>query len=332
MAPKFVAEIGANHHGEFDRAARLIQAAADSGADMVKLQCWSDGKMAANQKVRVPRGPWIGLPLSFLYAQCFTPWEWFSRLQRVATDAGVELFASAFDLEAITFLEELGVRRHKIASFELVDDELVRAAAFTRKPLILSTGMATVGEIEHAVNEAADMGCYMTDVTLLRCVSSYPATAASANLRSIAYLRNLFGCDVGLSDHSRGNAVAVAATSLGATMIERHMMMSRADGGVDAAFSLEPDEFAEMVRDCREAAAAVEGIAIGPQSDSEHLGMRRSLWWARDVADGDRILRTDVMSARPADGLPCRELNRLVGSTAMKAVVAGEPVRADDFR
>lgn len=329
-APFFVAEIGANHLGDFVRAVDLVNAAADAGADAVKLQCWREGTMAANAHVTVPSGPWAGLTLDSLYAKCYTPWSWFENLKLIAEERGIELFASAFDLPSVVFLEELGVKRHKVASFELVDDELIRAVALTGKPIILSTGMASVEEIVHAIHEAEDMGA--TDITLLKCVSAYPSMAEDANLRAIPFLRNLTGFDVGLSDHSDGNAVAVAATALGATMIERHFTLTRKSGGPDAAFSLEPVEFATMVIDCRAAAAAVQSSAVGPlDSGRDHVALRRSLWWAADLRKGEMVLRDHIASARPADGLPCSKLFNVLGRYVKHDVKAGEPIREGEY-
>lgn len=330
-APLLVAELGANHLGDFFRACDLVQAAAEAGADAVKLQAWQADTMAANKHVRIQSGPWAGSTLHDLYARCYTPWEWFSALKDVAEQHGIELFASAFDLPSVTFLEELGVRRHKVASFELVDDELVRACALTGKPLILSTGMATMDEIEHAVAEAEDMGA-VGNITLLKCVSAYPSTPADANLRSLRYLRNAVDCDVGLSDHSTGNAVSVAATALGATIIERHFTLARSAGGPDADFSLEPAEFAELVADCRAAYDACAGTQIGPTAaEQHHLPLRRSLWWAADLPVGSMVMRHHVRSARPADGLPCSELNTLLGKRTTMAVQAGCPIHEGEF-
>lgn len=296
----------------------------------MKLQCWSAGSMAANLNVRVEGGPWAGRTLHDLYAECHTPWLWFEALKEVAEDCGVELFASAFDLPAVEFLEQLGVKRHKLASFELVDDELVRACALTGKPLILSTGMATMEEIAHAVAEAEDMGA--RDITLLKCVSAYPSSPADANLGTLKWLFHTLDCRVGLSDHSIGNAVSIAATALGATLIERHFILSREDGGPDAAFSLEPWEFASMVRDCRTAADAANGNRVGPSVDElPHLKLRRSLWWASDLAPGELVLRHHVRSARPANGLPCGRLPELIGSHTTVAVEAGQPVEEGEF-
>lgn len=328
---KFVAELSANHLGSFDRAFRLVDHAAKAGADAFKVQCWSPGTMVGNKSLSPADGPWKGRTLSKLYEEAFTPWAMIEQINIRCGAYGMEMFASVFDLEALKFMESLGVKRHKIASFELVDLELIDAAASTGKPLIMSTGMAAWHEIDAAVS-AARGALDSSALTLLRCVSAYPAPSVDASLGAMSRLWGAFRCDVGLSDHSKGNAVSIAAAALGADMIERHLTLSRADGGPDAGFSLEPHEFAAMVDGCRSAEAAVSRDLIGcAQSEVPQIALRRSLWWHADLALGEPVARQHILSARPADGLPCGALARLLGSRTTRAVKAGEPITESDF-
>ena len=330
---EFVAEMSANHLGDKGRALAIVDAAAKAGATMLKLQCWTKNTMAINSSLRIESGPWAGRTLYDLYAEAWTPWDWFPDIMDRCASHSIECFASAFDLGAVSFLESLNVKRHKVSSFELVDDELVRACALTGKPLILSTGMATFPEIRHAVSEAEDMGLRtLENLTLLRCVSAYPSLSHEAGLGALAYLDGYYECNVGISDHTKGNAVSIAASVLGASMIERHLTLARADGGPDAGFSLEPHEFAAMVRDCNNATAASRGAEIAPRdSERSQISLRRSLWWARDLPEGQMVMRTDITSARPAAGLSCSKLNYVVGSKLRKPVRAGEPVKYGEF-
>jgi len=332
MSPFIVAELSCNHLGSLERALAIMDAAADAGADAVKLQWWSANTMAGNRHIEIKSGPWAGRKMADLYHEAWTPWLWYGILWRRARELGIELFAAAFDLTALDYLQANGVRRHKIASFELVDDELVAAAAKTGKPLILSTGMATFDEIRHAVLVAEEAGLRaMRSLTLLRCVSAYPAAPRDAGLGTMEFLRSYFSCKVGLSDHTLGTAVSVAAVARGATMIEKHLTIKRSDGGPDAAFSLEPDEFRTLVADCRAAFEACGETTLGPNDDElPQLALRRSLWWAMDVSRGTQIQREMVRSARPADGLPCYRLPGLLQSRTRRSVTAGDPVMEED--
>lgn len=330
MSPFIVAEIGANHHGSFSRAALLIEAAKEAGADAVKFQCWSPGTMVLDPKLEYSGpGPWQGQSLASLYESCFTPWHWFKPLFEHARVNGIELFASAFDRRAIDFLEELGVKRHKIASFELVDLELIRYAAATGKPLILSTGMASEDDIIDAIG--ASPGC--SDLTLLRCVSGYPASPSEAGLMLMQGMRDRYAglAAYGLSDHTLTDTTAIAATALGATLIEKHFTLNRAEGGPDSEFSLEPAEFKRMVQAVRETAAACDPeIQFGPQgSEKEHVGLRRSLYWSRNLEPGHIISPNDMVTARPALGLKPSWKPKLLGRVLLQAVKAHEPVATE---
>jgi N-acetylneuraminate synthase len=264
--------------GSLDRALAIVQAAARAGADAVKLQTFTPEQMAA-PGVRIPSGPWAGREALDIYREAHTPREWHAPLFSLAHDLGMEAFSSVFHPDDVDFLERLGCQRYKIASFELTDHELIAHAARTGKPLIISTGMATLEEIGWAVHAAA--GCQ--DLTLLKCTSAYPAQAVDANLaagRALAgytFGRIALGTKWGLSDHSMGIGVAVASAALGATMIEKHLTLARADGGLDAAFSMEPAEFAQLVTECRRAAEAVGEVRYGPSAaEAEHLSLRRA--------------------------------------------------------
>lgn len=328
--PFIVAELSANHLGDLTRALQIIDSAAKAGADAVKVQTWDPGRMVVDEGYIVRSGPWEGRLLVELYREAFTPCNWWPAMQATAAESGIELFSSVFDEPSLEFLEAHQVQRHKIASFELVDLPLIRVAAATGKPLILSAGMATLVEINDAVLAAQDAGCH--DFTLLRCVSAYPARPGEACLATMADLRGRYGCKVGLSDHSLGLGVAVAAAALGADMIEKHLTLRRLDGGPDAAFSMEPDEFADMVVACRQAAQAVGEVRYGPTKHEEpQLALRRSLWWVRDLPQGHIVVPGDLVSARPADGLPPKAQPEVLGRYLNRDVKRGEPVTWDTF-
>jgi len=331
MTPFVVAEIGANHLGSLSRARQILSAAAIAGADAVKLQCWTPGTMAVCDWSIPPPGPnekpspWSGMNLARLYEQCFTPWKWFDTLFSDARELGLELFASAFDKQAVDFLESFHVKRHKIASAELVDLALINYAAATRKPLILSTGMASCAEIEDAVNAASAA----PEVTLLRCVSGYPSSPSEAGLALLLDMPERWPlCGVGLSDHTLTDTTALLAVALGATVIEKHFTLSRVDGGPDAAFSLEPTEFMAMVNKIHIAAEACDHLTtFGPQpSEQAHVALRRSLYWSRDLEAGHIISDEDMITARPALGLAPRLKKSLIGQRLPAAVSAHSPV------
>ena len=317
-SPYIVAEASCNHLGNPFNALRLIEAAKDAGADSVKFQCWAEDKMVLGSHT-ISGSTWSGQDMRALYREAWTPWEWFPALFEYAKDIGIECFASVFDHESLAFLEGLGCPRYKIASFEIVDLPLIEAVAKTGKPMVLSTGTATWDDISAAWTKAGN-------ATWLKCTSAYPAGAADANL---ATMRRLFD-RYGVSDHTLGLAVPVAATALGATMIEKHLTLSRADGGPDAAFSSEPHEFKAMVGACREAAAAIGEVRYGPtEAELPSLQFRRSLYWAKDIEAGELITREHLRTARPALGLPPKAMYDLIGKTAKHGAKQYEPVTAD---
>jgi pseudaminic acid synthase len=273
VKPFIVAEVSANHLGSFDRAVDIVKAAAAAGADAVKLQTFTPEQMVDPEKV-IEAGPWAGRKALDLYREAHTPRSWHAPLFDLAKWLRLTAFSAPFHPDDVDFLEKLGCPMYKIASFELTDTDLVAYAARTGKPLILSTGMASESEVFRAAAAAFDGGC--PDLTLLKCTSAYPADARDAHLRTMQDLR-AHAPKVGISDHSLGIGVAVAAAALGADVIEKHLTLSRADGGPDAAFSMEPTEFAQMVTECRRAAAAVGEVRYGPtESEKPHLNLRRA--------------------------------------------------------
>lgn len=276
MSLRIVAELSANHLGSLDRALDIVHAAAVAGADAVKLQTFTPEQMA-NPDTIVEAGPWAGCNLVDLYRQAHTPRAWLAPLFEHARRLGIECFSSVFHPDDVNVLEKLDCPRYKISSFELTDLDLIAHAARTGKPIIISTGMATFREIEQAVAVVIRHSPRAPLLTLLRCTSAYPASPADANLATILDMASRLRCEVGLSDHTMGIGVAVAAAALGASMIEKHLTLRRSDGGPDAAFSMEPEEFAQMVTECRRAVAAIGEVRYGPTpAEREHLALRRA--------------------------------------------------------
>jgi pseudaminic acid synthase len=319
MPLEIIAEMSANHLRSLDRALAIVDAAADAGADLIKLQTWLPDSMCISKDYTLDHGPWAGRKLFDLYREAYTPWQWHRPIFDHARKRGLIPFSAAFDRQSVDFLEKLGVDRHKVASFELVDLPLIRYMASKGKPMILSTGIATEQEIGDALECAYSGG--QNDVTLLKCTSAYPADASDANLRTIQEPELT---SWGLSDHTMGIGVACAAAALGATMIEKHLTLSRADGGPDAGFSMEPHEFKQMVVECRRAAAAIGSVKYGP-GPHESTELRRSLWVSKDVAPGEPLrLGVNVVTARPALGLsPAVDME---GKTASRYLTAGTPL------
>jgi N-acetylneuraminate synthase len=324
-----IAELSANHNQSFDRAVQIVRAAKEAGVDAVKLQTYTADTITISSErecFRVGGGTlWDGRTLYDLYGEAHTPWEWQPKLKDLCDDFGLDLFSSAFDASAVDFLEKMNVPAHKIASPELVDLPLIEKMARTGKPLILSTGMATLGEIDEALAAARKAGA--TQLALLRCTSAYPAAPEEMNLRSIPDMAQRFGLPVGLSDHTPGITVAVAAVALGASLIEKHLTLSRADGGPDSAFSLEPAEFTFLVESIRSAEKSLGQVKYGPtphEMNTRHY--RRSLFVVRDVKKGDLFTPENVRSIRPADGLHPRHLADVIGRRAANDIERGTPV------
>ncbi|MEM7586229.1 MAG: pseudaminic acid synthase [Acidobacteriota bacterium] len=325
-----VAEMSANHHQSFDQAVELVHAAHAAGADAIKLQTYTAETLTLDSDrecFRVGGGTlWDGRTLFDLYGEAFTPWEWQPKLKAIADELGLHLFSSPFDPTAVDFLEEMRVPAHKIASFELVDLPLIQKAAATGKPLIMSTGMATLGEIEEAVaavHRVAGKG----RLALLKCTSAYPAPPESMNLRCIEHLSQSFDVPVGLSDHTLGISVPVAAVALGASIVEKHFTLSRSDSGPDSAFSLEPDEFKEMVDAVRTAEKALGVIRYGTgKRESASRSFRRSLFAVEDIPAGQRLTERTVRSIRPGDGLPPKHLPEVLERRAAVDISRGTPL------
>ena len=327
-----VAELSGNHNGDIGRALALIDAAADAGADAVKLQTYTADTLTIRSErpeFIVPgHGPWGGRTLYDLYEEAHTPWEWHPRLFEAARKRGLAIFSTPFDHTAVELLESLGAPAHKIASFELIDDALLADVASRGKPVILSTGMATVEELTHAVSVLTSNGA--SGIVLLRCTSSYPAPDSEMHLSTIPALARRMRCLVGLSDHSMGTTAPIAAVALGACFIEKHVTLRRADGGVDSHFSLEPAEFAELVREVRRAELMLGQPTFGAgAAESGNLAFRRSLYVVKDVKQGEPLTADNVRSIRPGFGLAPRHRDVVLCSTATRAASAGTPVTWD---
>lgn len=330
-----IAELSANHNQDFEMAVRIIEAAKHAGADAIKLQTYTPDTITMQSQreyFRVRGGTlWDGRTLYDLYVEAYTPWEWQPRLQRVANDLGIDFFSSAFDATAVDFLEEMNVPAHKVASCELVDIPLIQKMARTGKPLILSTGMATREEIDEAVDAARQSGAIT--IALLKCTSAYPAPAQEMNLRTIPEMMRCYGLVVGLSDHTMGVAVPVAAVALGAGIIEKHLTLSRSSRGPDSAFSLEPQEFKAMVEAVRITEKALGEVRFGA-SEKETAGrlFRRSLFVVRDMTEGEPFTHETLRSIRPGHGLHTRHLQKILGKRAARNIKGGTPLSWDLVR
>lgn len=331
--PLIVAELSGNHNQSLDRALRLIDAAADCGVDAVKLQTYTADTITldANSEeffVRKPGSVWDGRSLHSLYAEAHTPWEWHRAIVDRATERGLAWFSSPFDFTAVEFLETLETPCYKIASPELVDLPLIKRCAQTGKPLIMSTGMASVAEIGDAVTTARENGA--SQVVLLKCTTDYPASPKTSNLRTMAHLAELFGCATGASDHTLGIGASVAAAALGAALIEKHLTLARADGGPDSHFSLEPAEMKALVQECRAGWESVGTASYGPQSNEKgFLRGRRSLYICEDMKEGEALSAKNMRSIRPGFGLPPKNYELLLGRRIRKDAVKGTALTWD---
>jgi len=324
-----VAEMSANHNHDFEQAVSILRAAKEAGADAVKLQTYTPDTITMDfdsEHFRLGKGSlWEGRNLYSLYGEAYTPWDWQPKLKAVADDLALPLFSTPFDESAIDFLERMDVPAHKIASFELVDTALLRSVARTGKPVIMSTGMATLAEIDEAVSTLRKAGC--SSLALLKCTSAYPAPPEEMNLRTIAHLSEAFGVPAGLSDHTLGIAVPAVAVALGACIIEKHITLGRSLGGPDAEFSLEPAEFKEMVAAVRTAERAIGNVNYAvTEKEMASRAFRRSLFVVRDVRAGDTFNRENVRSIRPAQGLAPKHLEAVLGRVALRDVARGTPL------
>lgn len=326
--PYVIAEMSGNHNGDIKRAFALLEAAKNAGADAVKLQTYTADTITIDYdgpEFRIKGGLWNGRSLYELYQEAHTPWEWHPQLFARARELGITVFSSPFDPTAIGLLEGLGAPAYKIASFEIIDLPLVQRAARTGKPLIISTGIADLGEIAEAVDAARAAGC--REIALLHCTSGYPTPPEESNLRTLPNLADTFGVVAGLSDHTPGTAVPVAAVALGASLIEKHFTLRRADGGPDAAFSLEPDELADLVASCRTAWSALGKVNYALEaSEQGNKIFRRSLYVVEDIPAGASFTDKNVRSIRPGHGMLPKHLPEILGRRASRAIARGTPL------
>jgi N-acetylneuraminate synthase len=326
-----IAEMSGNHNGDIGRAFALIEAAQAAGADAVKLQTYTADTITIDHDgpgFTIEGGLWRGRRLYELYQEAHTPWDWHPRLFEKAAEVGITLFSSPFDPTAVDFLETLGAPAYKVASFEIVDTPLVAHMAHTGKPLIVSTGLASPEDIADAVEAARGAGG--GGLILLHCTSGYPTPPSQMHLRTMADLAARHGTLVGLSDHTMGTAVSVAAVALGACVIEKHFTLARSDGGPDAAFSLEPEELARLTRDCRDAWEALGSIHYGEvEAEAASREHRRSLYVVADVRRGDILTAQNIRSIRPGHGLAPKHLHAVLGRPAARDLKRGEPLAWD---
>ena len=331
--PFLIAEMSGNHNQSLDRALAIVDAAAQAGAHAIKLQTFTPDSMtldisAGEFFIADPASPWSGSSLHSIYSLAMTPWEWHAPIMARAKSLGLTCFSTPFDDAAIDFLESLDVPAYKIASFENIHLPLIRRAASTGKPLIISTGMASAAELSEAVETARAAGC--RDLVLLKCTSTYPATPANSNIRTIPHMRTLFSCEVGLSDHTMGVGVSVAAVAHGATVIEKHFTLARSDGGVDSTFSLEPAEFRALTDETRRAWEGLGQVSYGPMPDEVvSVGYRRSIYVAENVRAGETFDARNLRIVRPGAGLAPKFFDLAMGRKAARDISKGTPLSWD---
>lgn len=325
--PFIIAEMSGNHNHSLERALEIVEAAAKSGAHALKIQTYTPDTMTLDLDegefhISDKKSLWAGTSLYKLYGEAYTPWEWHKPIFDRARELGIIAFSTPFDATAVDFLESLDVPCHKIASFENTDLPLIRRVAATGKPLIISTGMATVAELDETVRAAREAGCQ--DLILLKCTSTYPATPENTNILTIPHLRGLFGTEVGLSDHTLGVGVSVASVALGTSVIEKHFTLERADGGVDSSFSMEPAEMAQLVVETERAWQALGQVSYGPgEAEKKSLQYRRSLYVAQDIKAGDVLTQENLRAIRPGLGLPTKYLDIVLGKAVKQDVKRG---------
>lgn len=330
-----IAEMSGNHNHSLERALDIVDAAAESGASAIKLQTYTPDTMTLDSdlphfRISDPKSLWNGRKLYELYGDASTPWEWHDEIFKKARSLGLTPFSTPFDSTAVEFLESLNVGIYKIASFENTDLPLIAEVARTGKPMIISVGLATLGEIEEAVETARNNGC--TEYALLKTTSAYPAEPKEANLATILKLREHFSCTVGISDHTLGIGVSVAAVALGATVIEKHITLDRNDGGVDSAFSTTPDEFESLVTESNRAFQSIGREFFGPtEREEKSLIFRRSIFFVRDLDAGSKISSGDIRILRPGHGLAPKFFSQIIGRKLSRTVKVGEPVALTDF-
>lgn len=331
--PLIVAEMSGNHNKSLERALEIVEAAAKSGAHALKIQTFTADTMTLDLDegeffISDSANLWTGQSLYKLYQEAQTPWEWHKPIFDRCNELGLICFSTPFDATAVDFLETFNVPCYKISSFENTDIPLIQKVASTGKPIIISTGMATVAELDETVRAAREAGC--NDLILLKCTSTYPATAANTNILTIPHLRELFGCEVGLSDHTMGVGVSVASVALGASVIEKHFTLSRADGGVDSTFSMEPGEMVQLVIETERAWQALGKVSYGAtEAEQKSLGYRRSLYIVKDAKKGEQLTSDNVRAIRPGKGLQPKYLSTMLGRRLVKDVKKGTPVSWD---
>jgi N-acetylneuraminate synthase len=331
--PFVIAEMSGNHNQSLERALEIVEAAAKTGAHALKIQTYTPDTMTLDLDEREfhisdPKSLWAGTSLYKLYGQAFTPWEWHEAIFKRAKELGIIAFSTPFDATSVDFLESLDVPCYKIASFENTDLPLIRKVAATGKPMIISTGMASIAELDDTVRAARQAGC--KDLVLLKCTSTYPATADNTNILTIPHMRELFGCEVGLSDHTMGVGVSVASVALGATVIEKHFTLNRADGGVDSSFSMEPAEMTQLVVETERAWQALGSVAYGPTAaEQKSIVFRRSLYVVKDLQAGEKLTTDNVRAIRPGLGLPTKYLDQVLGKTIKQSVARGTALSWD---
>jgi pseudaminic acid synthase len=329
-SPLIVAEMSGNHNHSLDYALKIVDAAAQNGAHAIKLQTYTAETMTLDLEegefsIRDPQSLWVGQTMYALYEKAYTPWEWHAPIMDRAKKHGILCFSSPFDEKAVDFLENLDVPAYKIASFECIDLPLIKKVAATGKQMIISTGMATIAEIAEAVDTARENGC--NNLVLLKCTSNYPASPENSNLRTIAHMRELFDCEVGLSDHTMGIGASIAAIAFGATMIEKHFTLNRADGGVDSVFSLEPEELKNLVIETERAWQALGKIKYGPTESEKKVRLRRrSLYIGEDLQKGDVLTPQNLRRIRPGLGLSPKYYDMMLGRKVNRAVKKGTPL------
>ena len=333
QVPFVIAEMSGNHNQSLERALEIVEAAAKTGAHALKIQTYTPDTMTLDLDegefhISDPNSLWKGTSLYKLYGQAYTPWEWHKPIFERARELGIIAFSTPFDDTAVELLESLNVPCYKIASFENTDIPLIRRVASTGKPMIISTGMASVAELDETVQAAREAGC--KELVLLKCTSSYPSTPENTNIRTIPHMRELFGCEVGLSDHTMGCGAAVAAVALGATVIEKHFTLARADGGVDSAFSLEPAEMNMLVVESERAWQSLGKVSYGTTiADRKSLVFRRSLYAVRNIAVGETFNSENVRAIRPGLGMAPKWLDTVLRKKARKDIKRGTPLSWD---
>lgn len=333
LPPFFIAELSGNHNQSLDRALDIVDAAADAGADALKLQTYTADTITLNLREREffisdPKSLWYGKSLYELYEEAYTPWDWHEPIFQRCRQRGLLPISTPFDFTAVDFLAKFDLPAYKVASPENIDLPLISKVAATGKPIIVSTGMASFTELQDVVKTVRNTG--NNQIILLKCTTAYPASPSSFNLKTIPDLANSLGVLPGLSDHSKGIAVAIAAVSMGACVVEKHLTLRRADGGVDSAFSLEPEEFAEMITECKQAWEALGTVSYGPtESEIPSLRGRRSLYFSRDLQAGELLTPENVRSIRPGLGLPPKHYYEVMGRKVKSAVTTGTPLSWD---